>query len=170
MTALDQAILDNEKLVYFAVTKYFPDSLHDDDIIQLGRIGLWKALRTYKPDSSKFGNYAVVCIKNEIGRYFQGQNYKMRKPPVLVYLDAAPEDTEDCGTVHEVILGTADIDFLDTDAILAALSKQQRTILAEWLSGYCVAEIARRVGSTKYRVDKEVSRIKSILKEVTANE
>ena len=169
MTALDQAILDNEKLVYFAVRQYYPALLHDDDIIQLGRIGLWKALQSFKPGASKFSNYAVVCIKHEIDRHFQSQNSQKRKPPVFVYLDAVPEDTEDCGPVHEVILGTADIDFLDVDAILAALSKKQRVILSCLLSGYCVAEIARRLGSTKFLVGKEVARIqKTVLKEVTA--
>lgn len=171
MTALDQAILDNEKLVYFAVHQYYPTLLGDEDIIQLGRIGLWKAIQSYKPGSSKFGNYAVVCIKHEIDRYFQGQNSKKRKPPVLVYLDDTPEDAEDCGPVHEVILGTADIDYLDADAILARLTKKQRVILSRLLSGYCVAEIARHLGSTKFLVGKEVSHIKtSVLKEVTVYE
>ena len=170
MTALDQAILDNEKLVYFTVNRYYPDSIQDDDIIQLGRIGLWNAIQTYKPGATKFSSYAVVCIKHEIGRYFQKQNYKKRKPPALVCLDAPPDTAEDC-TMHEAILGTTDIDFLDTEAILTALTKRQRAILAGMLSGYCVAEIARRVGITQYFVNREVPRIKkAILKEVTANE
>ena len=129
MTALDQAILDNEKLVYHAVHQYYPALLGDEDIIQLGRIGLWKAIQSFKPGkASKFPNYAVVCIKHEIDKHFQGQNCQKRKPPVLVYLDAAPEEVDESHTVHEVILGAADIDFLDTDAILAALTKKQRVI------------------------------------------
>lgn len=169
MTALDQAILDNEKLVYHAVHHYYPALIGDEDIIQLGRIGLWKAIQTYKPGPSKFGNYAVVCIKHEIDKHFQGQNCQKRKPPVLVYLDDTPEEAEDGGTVHEVILGTADIDFLDADAILARLTEKQRVILARLASGYCTAEIARQFGSTKFLVGKEVARIKkTVLREVTA--
>lgn len=170
MTDLNQAILDNEKLVYFAVNRYYPALIHDDDIIQLGRIGLWHALSSYEPGASKFGNYAVLCIKHEIDRYFQCQNYIKRKPPEMVRLDATPANAEEA-TVHEVILGTTDIDFLDVEAILTALTKRQRMILARLAAGYCVAEIARQVGVTKYHVRKEIKQIgKAILKEVTISE
>lgn len=173
MTALDQAILDNEKLVLFTVNKYFPEYRLDDDIIQLGRIGLWKALRSYAPEASKFGNYAVLCIKNEIAKYFQCQNYPKRKEPAMVRLDApAPvEENHSQATVADVIPGVDDVDFLDVDAILAALTTEQRFILAKLASGYCVAEIARQIGSTKFLVGKQKKRIcKAILREVTISE
>lgn len=48
---IEQAIISNEKLIYFVINRYYPDFIEDEDIIQSGRIGLWKACISY--DSSK---------------------------------------------------------------------------------------------------------------------
>ena len=40
-----------------------------EDHIQVGLIGLLKAIRNYDPEKSKFSTFATVCIRNEIFRY-----------------------------------------------------------------------------------------------------
>lgn len=63
---IEQEIIDNEKLVYFVINRYFPDFREDEDIIQIGRIGLWKACVSHDDTKSKFSTFAVRCIMNEI--------------------------------------------------------------------------------------------------------
>lgn len=46
-----------------------------EDCIQVGLIGLLKAIRNYDPDKSKFSTFATVCIRNEILR-FKNKNKK----------------------------------------------------------------------------------------------
>lgn len=165
MTALDQAILDNEKLVYFTVSKYYPAYLYDDDIIQIGRIGLWNALKTYKPEASEFGNYAVVCIKHEIDKHFQVQNYPMRKGKT-VSLDA-----EHCNIDGEVctlanLIGAVYIDTapFDWEELRTFLTPVERQILAMHLQGYNQTEIGHVIGATKQAVSLRFIDIKNRLK------
>lgn len=62
----EQAVVDNQKLVHFAINRYFPGFHDDEDIFQVGWIGLWKACIGYDSSRSKFSTYAVRCIINEI--------------------------------------------------------------------------------------------------------
>ena len=39
-----------------------------EDCIQVGLMGLLKAIRNYDPEKSKFSTFATICIKNEILR------------------------------------------------------------------------------------------------------
>lgn len=65
---VEYLIQSNMGLVYNKVNSYFANgSFNSDDLIQVGTIGLWKAIKTYdynKPTS--FATYASTCINNEI--------------------------------------------------------------------------------------------------------
>lgn len=64
---------ENEKLVY----KVFKDNFAGyrwlkDDLLQCGRIGLWKACKKFKEDKGhKFSSYAVKVIRNEMLLYLK---------------------------------------------------------------------------------------------------
>lgn len=64
----------NVNLVYYIVNKYFYNFRGDDDVIQSGLIGLWKACKSYDPDKSKFATYASKCILNQIRLYFRHES------------------------------------------------------------------------------------------------
>jgi RNA polymerase sigma factor (sigma-70 family) len=49
-----------------------------EDYMQVGFIGLLKAIRNYDPDKSQFSTFATVCIRNEIFRYMR----KNKKKPI----------------------------------------------------------------------------------------
>ena len=63
---IEQAVVDNQNLVRFAINRYFPSLRDDEDIFQVGWIGLWRACIGYDSSRSKFSTYAVRCIINEI--------------------------------------------------------------------------------------------------------
>lgn len=57
----------NLGLVLMVVKKYVGSGISEEDLIQIGNIGLINAVNTYKPDLEfKFSTYAVTCIKNNI--------------------------------------------------------------------------------------------------------
>ena len=66
-----QLLNDNMKLVHLVINKYYPSFTHDEEIIQMGRIGLWKASKTWDENKCKFSTYATNCIRNEICREFR---------------------------------------------------------------------------------------------------
>ena len=49
-----------------------------EDYMQVGFIGLLKAIRNYNPEKSQFSTFATVCIRNEIFRYMR----KNKKKPI----------------------------------------------------------------------------------------
>lgn len=55
-------------LIYQVYNTYYQGfSYLQDDILQCGYIGLWKACETFNKDkNTQFNTYAVACIKNEI--------------------------------------------------------------------------------------------------------
>lgn len=66
----DELILDNQGLISFILKKW--NCMGDEDLWQIGCIGLIKAADTYIPnDTATFQTYAVCCIASEVGKYFQ---------------------------------------------------------------------------------------------------
>lgn len=74
---------ENSGLIWKAIKDmhlYTTKDMELDDYYQIGSMGLLRAIDTY--DASKgvqFSTYAVKCIKNEIGQYFQSQERDKRK-------------------------------------------------------------------------------------------
>ena len=59
---------DNIGLVYYVAKQFMPsfiDYCEYDDLVQIGKIGLLKAARTYN-GSAKFSTYSTWCISNEL--------------------------------------------------------------------------------------------------------
>lgn len=65
-------VLDNEKLIYFVINRYFKNVVKfdtkntEEDYFQVGMIGLVKADKKYNSSAGKFSTFACSCIYNEI--------------------------------------------------------------------------------------------------------
>lgn len=66
-------ISDNDSLVHYFVRRLSKGGYEYDDLVQVGRIGLLKAAKTYN-GSTKFATYAARCISNELFMYFRKNN------------------------------------------------------------------------------------------------
>ena len=63
----NQKIKDNYGLVVSQALSFSRSYNQDlEDYIQVGLIGLLKAIRKHDPERSKLSTYATVCIRNEI--------------------------------------------------------------------------------------------------------
>ena len=57
----------NLRLVAHVVRKYTVPGLTQDDLVSVGKLGLIKAVNTYKPDAkTPLSTYAARCIENEV--------------------------------------------------------------------------------------------------------
>lgn len=80
MTNLNDEIIKNQKLVHHTINKYFPDKVYDQDIHQIGMIGLWKALEDFDESKGyKFSTFAVRVIKNAINGELRKDKAEFRK-------------------------------------------------------------------------------------------
>ena len=66
---LNQAMQGHEKLVGWVVRRQWSGGLPYADMLQEGRIGLWRALQGYDPErGTAFSTYAVPAIARAVWR------------------------------------------------------------------------------------------------------
>lgn len=92
----DKIILHNTKLVYKIVDKYTKND--KDDLLQIGMIGLIKAVDSYSLDKKiAWSTYMYSCVSNEIRMYFRIQNYEKRSKyvecSIYAEVDTKKEDS-----------------------------------------------------------------------------
>ena len=79
----DVVFNENSGLIWKAIKDmhlYATKDMELDDYYQIGSMGLLRAIDTYDTNKgTQFSTYAVKCIKNEIGQYFQSQERDKRK-------------------------------------------------------------------------------------------
>lgn len=74
MSARNELIEHNLRLVAHIVKKYYSSGKNQDDLISIGTIGLIKAVDSFDPAlGSRFATYAGKCLQNEILMYFRSQ-------------------------------------------------------------------------------------------------
>lgn len=123
----------------------------NDDLLQEGMIGLWKAVRNFDTEDggASFGTYARRCVRNAIID-------ELRKAPEpSLPIDPGTEAPEPAQLIP---------DYLE-DAIERELSAIERRVLKLWLDGRSYAEIAAELGTTKKQVDNRILSAKRKLKE-----
>ena len=74
ITARNQLIEHNLRLVAHVVKKYYTQNGDQDDLISIGTIGLIKAVASFNQSKgTRLATYAARCIENEILMYFRSQ-------------------------------------------------------------------------------------------------
>ena len=47
MKDVNDVIKENERLIHYVIKKFFPLEIGNEDTIQIGRIAIWEATKTY---------------------------------------------------------------------------------------------------------------------------
>lgn len=145
---------ENIKLVYWLIRKYYPQCIYDDDVIQSGMIGLWKASKSYDPEKSKFATYAVKCILNEIKMHFRRESRQKRN--VEVSLDELVDISNEGDEVsrYDLTKDLTQLFCMDT----YTLTDTELSILHLKSKGYKDAEIGSKLNLSQ----SYVCRVKNI--------
>lgn len=154
--------LANEKLVYLTMEQRFPQLRNDEDLTQVGRIGLWKACRTYNAEVSRFSTYACKCIYTEICWELRHRNRRKYTAFKTVSLD---EPIYGDTTLGELIAGKEDIMPFDSSGFLQALTPAERAILGYMSDGLKQTEIGKKLRISQGQVSKRISKIREKFKE-----
>jgi RNA polymerase sigma factor, sigma-70 family len=146
----------------------------NDDLIQEGMIGLFKAIRDYNLEQEVlFYSFANLCITRQIYSAVEASNRKKHKPlNSYVSLDSAMV-TKDEYTVpiqevlhsltaknpEEVLINKEEVNVLEAQ-VGSELSKFERQVLHLYLSGKEYVEIAKELERSAKSVDNALGRIK----------
>lgn len=162
-------VCDNIRLVYYVFGKFSQTevtSLHRDDIISSGLLGLVKAANTFDSErGTKFSTYAALCIRNEMLMYIRKVRRYFGKEISL----EEPVSTDETGTVL-TIADIIEANENPQDECLAGimftefqrrLSSLDRSILKMKMAGYRQKEIARHLGYSQGYIVKRIKGIQA---------
>lgn len=157
----NQLIEDNINLVRGVLNRYYPSYKHDEDMFQIGCIGLCKAAQRWDSSRGEFSTIAYMLIRREINNELR----KKSREPQLLSLDYSigsstePSDS----TLLDVVVGEKDVGYVDVDSIYSRLKPKDRKLIEMRQQGISVAEIAKRVGCSREHIYQIIRKLKRMV-------
>lgn len=143
-----------------------------DDLIQEGMIGLFKAIRDYNGEKeTSFFHFAELCITRQLYSAVEASNRKKHAPLnsyISFYSEAGEEGRSLADTLKAGGRDDPEQRILDQESVMLfwekmkeRLSKMEREVLDEYLSGLNYQQIADRMGKSPKSIDNALQRIRS---------
>ena len=169
--ALNEIIERYKSLIEIRVSNYFINGAEKDDLMQEGRIGLFKAIMNY--DSSKdasFNTFANLCIERQLINAVKNSN-RQKHMPLNNYVSLNGSDDDSSNENIDTVLNNSVEDPLDTitkkeyineinDTLDKNLSDFEKNVLDLLLKGYKYDEIAKKLDSNSKAIDNAIQRIR----------
>ena len=169
--ALNEIIERYKSLIEIRVSNYFINGAEKDDLMQEGRIGLFKAIMNY--DSSKdasFNTFANLCIERQLINAVKNSN-RQKHMPLNNYVSLNGSDDDSSSENIDTVLNNSVEDPLDTitkkeymneinDTLDKNLSDFEKNVLDLLLKGYKYEEIAQKLDSNSKAIDNAIQRIR----------
>lgn len=134
----------------------------NDDLIQEGMIGLFKAINHFRPEEGRFYTFAELCITRQMYSAVQASN-RMKHAPLNSYvpLDEEPHALAEQNPENLLI----DQENLENryDQIHRKLSDMEKLVLELYLDGKSYEQIAAVIGKNEKAVDNSIQRLKKKL-------
>lgn len=153
---------------------YLPGA-DQEDLIQEGMIGLFKAVRDYDPEKNAgFYSFAELCIRRQLISALKGAS-RLKHGPLNTYVSLNKPVQEDSERTLMDVLGGSRLDDPETllisreeytvitGKIERVLSDFEKQVLEAYLSGYSYRDIAKQTGAQPKSVDNALQRIKKKL-------
>lgn len=155
-----QLVEDNIKLVYYVIHNYYPTFSLDEDLTQIGMIGLCKAAQTWNPEKSKFSGYAVACIKNDI----RAELKKRIKQIEPMSIETKITDC-DALTLENCLLSEDDVSMVDFNLFYNTLNDKDKQVLQYRKAGLVCREIGEITGVSHTAIDNRLRKMKRMWNE-----
>ena len=170
-------LLDKYKnLVKAKERSYFLNGAGEEDIIQEGMIGLFKAIRDYSPEKNcSFKSFAELCVTRLIITAVKSSTRQKHMPMInYLSLDKSAFDSEGDKPVIDSLQVTSENDPQTllikredkadlAQKINSSLSRFEKRVLEMYLDGMSYDEIARIIGKSYKSIDNGLQRVKKKL-------
>jgi RNA polymerase sporulation-specific sigma factor len=162
---ITQKIIDNKKLVHLVLNQYFNSFRDDEDMIQAGMIGLWKAIKTYDKTKAAFSTYAAKVIKSQILMELRPVRKNNKLNPVSIETLIISEEEITLGDVIEDKTDCfAEICNLESiQQKIKTLSDREKYILRLTYNGETQRSIGRKLGISRTGINRILKKIKNQL-------
>ncbi len=173
--AMEQLCAEYKDAVRIIARPYFLIGADRDDLIQEGMIGLYKAIRDYRPDhNAGFSSFAELCITRQILTAISASR-RQKHQPLNSYISLNRRDSEDERALLDTIeqpggdpaesLITRERAETVRSLIGTRLTPLERRVTELFLKGMTYREIAEAVPCPLKSVDNALSRVKKKLAE-----
>lgn len=172
---MSQAVKDNERLVYFILRRYYPAVQHDEDMIQVGMIGLWKALETFDESRNvKFSTYATKIIMSQINIEFRRRKKHGRTISIETVITEFDKDSNGItleDTLSDNLNGVEDYSsYLLESFIQHDLDACEKQIIHMLFLGYTQKKIGLKLGLSQSYVSRLITSLKDKFKQIYGKE
>lgn len=171
--AMDQIIARYRGFVRLKASAYFLAGGDSEDLIQEGLIGLFKAVRDYRPErEASFRSFAELCVTRQIitaiktaarnkhtplNTYVSFSNTRAGSEQETTLADVLPDDPV-TDPINQAI-STEELQSL-VDCLGQVLSPLESQVLAMYLEGRSYEEVAERLECNPKSVDNALQRVK----------
>ena len=171
--ALEHLLNKYKNFVRTKARSYFLIGADHEDIVQEGMIGLYKAIRDFKPEKlSSFRAFAELCVTRQIitaiktatrQKHIPLNSYVSLNKPLYdeesdrTLLDVISEDVP--SDPETMLIDREDLSFIE-GRIGEMLSDLEKRVLVLYMDGKCYVEISEEMGRHVKSVDNALQRIK----------
>ena len=137
-----------------------------EDLIQEGMIGLFKAIRDFKPENgAPFAAFAKLCVERQLYTAIEAAA-RMKNAPLNGYISLS-EEAENLmdGGIEDAVIEKASYQQIYSD-IQMHLSQMERQVLELFLEGKNYTEIAGIMGKSDKSIDNALQRLKAKIRKV----
>lgn len=141
-----------------------------DDLMQEGMLGLFKAVRDFRPDKdTSFSTFAALCVERQLYQAIERSNRQKQQPlneyiPLSEYEKEANPESPD-GNPESIVIGKESEKDLRAQ-ITGRLSPMENKVLDLYLGGKGYVEIAGELGRTPKSIDNALQRIRSKVRQM----
>ena len=179
--AIEELIDRNMDIVYAKSRYFFIKGLDKDDVIQEGRVGLFKAIRDYKEDKeASFRGFAQLCIHRQLVSAIKKANRQKHMPlNNSTSLDKSIDKGESKRTYNEVVSDEnhdlekifiyQEVLNLIMDKIEKNLTQLEYKVFVKYLDNKTYQEISDELDVNLKSVDNALQRARKKVEEIREN-
>jgi RNA polymerase sporulation-specific sigma factor len=133
-----------------------------EDLIQEGMIGLFKAIRDFQPGSAAFHSFARLCINRQLYTAVEASNRKKHQP-LNTYVSLSEEGAEPVTQAiesPEQLIIRQELWEEYKKRLSGMLSGMEKKVLDLYLEGENYTQIAEILGKTPKSIDNALQRIR----------
>lgn len=146
----------------------------NEDLVQEGMVGLFKAIRDYSPEkAASFQTFARICIERQLYNAVQGSN-RQKHQPLNSYISLSQNNTEEFH-LGELLEQSPESIVIDREnardmewKIHQCLSRFENQVLNYYLKGYGYVQIGEILRKSPKSIDNALQRIRGKVRECIA--
>lgn len=142
-----------------------------EDLIQEGMIGLFKALRDYQQDkNASFSTFANLCVERQLYKTIEMSSRQKHKP-LNSYISLSEEENSLLDAMSpsqqnpETIVIDRESAHVMQEKIRQHLSPMENKVLDDYLDGLSYTQIAEKMGKSPKSIDNAIQRIRGKIRE-----